>query len=250
MPGITITPLHQKGDGVIAVSQELEQESIHRFGYEPSDVYLVPHGVNPENFSDENKVTFKDELSIKEDSLVITFVGSINKRKGIDLLLRACNLIKDQVPSFTLLIVGEGETEWMNEIIIQEGLQEVAKVFPFQDPVKFYKMADVFVLPSRKEAFGLVIIEAMMVGVPVIRSKTEGANDQILDKHDGLLFESENVEQLSECLIALLNNKNLREKIGMNGKMKAEKLFTQDVMVTNIIHVYQEIINKFHQDPV
>ena len=149
-----------------------------------------------------------------------------------------------------MLIVGEGETEWMNEIIIQEGLQEVAKVFPFQDPVKFYKMADVFVLPSRKEAFGLVIIEAMMVGVPVIRSKTEGANDQILDKHDGLLFESENVEQLSECLIALLNNKNLREKIGMNGKIKAEKLFTQDVMVTNIIHVYQEIINKFHQDPV
>ena len=240
------TIFHQPANGVIAISSQLKKEIIENFGYSKDSVYLVYNGVERQSFqrNEDKKQQDKKALGLDENISTITFVGSFEKRKGLDILFNACEKVTEDVPPFQILLAGEGDRNWINELADKHNMTGRVKMFSFQSPQKFYNVADVFVLPSRQEGFGLVVIEAMLMKTPVIRSNTEGAEDQIVHGQDGLLFENENAGDLAAKLKKLLNDKELREKLGKNAELKAEQFFTSSTMAEKTLEAYNDVLKK------
>lgn len=108
----------------------------------------------------------------------------------------------------------------------------------------YYESADIYVHPSRYEPFGVVLLEAMACGKPIVASKVGGIPFVVEDEETGLLFKSENVEELAEKVILLLRNKELRVKMGKAGRERA-KLFTWERSAEMTVEVYKEVIEKF-----
>jgi glycosyltransferase involved in cell wall biosynthesis len=190
--------------------------------------------------SEEFKYNKKIELNLPTDRPIVGFVGSYCVRKGIDILLEACSKLRNI--NFHIVLLGDGDIQWVKSLIDKFNLDDKVSMYPFQDPVKFYSIFDIFVLPSRKEGFGLVSIEAMMMGVPTIRSNVEGASDQIENGINGYIFENENPIELSKYISLLVQNKKLRKDIGGKGTIIAINKFSEDIMMDKLIQVYKEAI--------
>lgn len=233
---------------LIAISNETKEYANRVFGYEDKDMTIVHHGVDmrfAEEWTVEQRVRFKKEHNIPTDKLIVGLVASIEKRKGHDILLEAVwRLPKEIKDKVHIVFVGsskDGKTNgWLNELVEKYGEGRVS-LFPYQDPEVFYKIFDIFVLPSRLEGFGLVVIEAMLTGCCVIRSNVEGAYEQIDNGENGYIFENENIGQLSDVLKDVIEKDSLREKIAKAGKKKALSQFTSKVMAENTIKVYNKI---------
>lgn len=245
--GIPNHILHRKADYVIAISSELNSELKSKFKYNENQIKLIFNGVAQEKFdikkNDVENIELRKKYTLPKEKVIIGFIGSFIYRKGIDILLEATSgLDKDQ---FHLVLVGDGDLNWTKDLINKFNLVDNCNLFDFQDPINFYKMCDILVLPSRQEGFPLVVIEAMMAGVPVVRSNTEGASNQISHKVDGYIFKNEDSNELSQYLKILMENELLRRQIGDKGKQKALNLFTQDVMVNNIIKLYEDVKSSY-----
>lgn len=240
--GIPRHPLHKKADYAIAISNDLKNELLSRFGYKNEQIRLIFNGVQTKKFcinvNSERKLKIKEELKLPANKIIIGFLGSFTHRKGIDILLNAVQgLEKD---SYHLALVGEGDNDWVTSLVQEFRLEGNITLYPYQDPVKFYEVFDIFVLPSRREGFPLVSIEAMMMGIPTIRSDVEGARDQIDHGITGYLFESEKEQDLHSCISLLLNNEQLRDDIGKNSKKKVMNEFSEDTMITKLLEVYKK----------
>ena len=236
--------MHKKADYVIAISRDLQEELLRKFKYNNEQVKLIFNGVSKEKFnkkiSQEVKQNIKIKLNLPIDRPIIGFVGSLNKRKGIDILLEACSKITDI--NFHIVLVGDGDKNWLMNLIDKFKLADRVSIFPFQDPVKFYSIFDIFVLPSRKEGFPLVPIEAMMMGVPTIRSNVEGANDQIKHNINGFIFKNEDSQELSKYIRLLLENDELRKSMGQKARLYAIDRFSADIMINKLIQLYKEAL--------
>lgn len=235
--------LHKKADYVIAISKELEKELLERYKYDKNKISLINNGVSKEKFNQvidiSEKEFIKSEKGIPKDKIIIGFVGSLIKRKGIDILLEACSLLEDN--EIHIVLLGDGDNEWVMDMVNKFNLEERITIYPFGDPIDYYKIFDIFVLPSRIEGFGLVVIEAMMMGIPVIRSNTEGAYDQILHMKDGFIFRNEDTEELSRYIDMLIKDSELRKEIGENGRKKAINNFSDDIMVQKTLDLYKKV---------
>lgn len=242
---IPIHPLHKKANYAIAISQELKAELIKIFNYKDEQVELIFNGVSKEKFAqeidDEQRSSIKKELAIPFDVPIIGFVGSLNHRKGIDILLKACPLINK---NFHIVLLGDGDKDWINSLVNEYNLQGKISIFPFQNPINFYAIFDLFVLPSRVEGFPLVPLEAMMMGVPVIRSNVGGATNQIKVGYNGYIFENEDSQELAKYINLLINDETLNINMGNNAKKLAIDQFTEEKMVDKIIHLYEKALNQ------
>lgn len=237
---------------LIAISKETKKFAKDIFGYSDDDITIVNHGVSlrfASELTEEESVKEKLNYNIPTDKILIGLVASIEKRKGHDILLEAIYNLPESVKSrIHVILVGsskDGRTDgWLKDLVDKYGENRVTCV-PYQDPAIFYKLFDIFVLPSRLEGFPLVVIEAMLSNCCVIRSNTEGASEQIISEIDGFIFENENINQLTGILKQVIIDDSLRRKIAKAGKIKALSLFTNETMAKNTVKVYNKIINKY-----
>lgn len=247
--GVPKHPLHQKGDMAVAISSELQKEIISKFGYEKNTVHLVHNGIELDRFTtlDESRKSsiFKQiGLESVENKIIVGFIGTISARKGVDILLDAFRSLDKN--KFHLVLVGDGDTAWLRELISNNQLHQNVSIFPFSKPEDFYSIFDVFVLPSRKEGFPLVIPEAMASGILTIRSNVEGATDQITDGVTGFLFDNEDSARLSELLQALPNGTYKTSDIANAGREKAIKAFGVKQMVDKTEKIYHELTRRIN----
>lgn len=237
---------------LIAISRETKDYAKQLFGYRDEDITIVNHGVSlrfSTLLTDEEKTEAKRKLGIPEGKVVIGLVGSVEPRKGHDLLLEAVSRmpkeLREQVHIVFLGSSKNGKTvDWLNNQIEHSGLRQQISWFQYQSPELFYKLFDIFTLPSRKEGFPLVVIEAMLSGCCCVRSNTEGAYEQMEDGKSGFIFESENVRQLGNILNRLVEETAMRRAVARTGREKALREFTSEVMARNTIEVYQKAMRK------
>lgn len=159
----------------------------------------------------------------------ILCIASHKETKGADVLLRAFARVVEKAPNWTLILVGGGPLRAKHEELARDlGLD--GKVL-FQGPKSraevgaLLRFCDLFVLPSRSESFGLVIIEAMACGKPVVASAVGGIPEIIQQGENGILVEPENPAALAEAIIRVLEDEGLRTKIGSNGVETVRKSF-------------------------
>ena len=197
---------------------------------------------------------FKNGISNPTFSLLPNYfnvicVGTIYDKKGQDVLVDAARELKQKhgFKNFRFFIIGKvGNQEFYHELtkkIKKYGLKEIIFLGELsRDQVySYYKNCDAVVLPSRSESFPTSVTEAMALGKPVIASKIFGTVEQIKDGHDGILIESDNVEELTKALISLYQNKSLREKLSKNSHTTFLEKFSYETMGDRYVSLIREL---------
>jgi glycosyltransferase involved in cell wall biosynthesis len=144
-----------------------------------------------------------------------------------------------------LYIAGSGpEENKLKELVKELNIEENVNFLGYISGIKkysYYKSADVCVFPSIYEAFGIVLLEAMACGKPVVASNVGGIPFVVEEGKTGLLFESGNVEDLADKIVTILKDEELREKMGEAGRERAKE-FTWDKIAERTVEVYKEIL--------
>ena len=231
----------RKLDGKIAVSKPALEFASKYF---PGDFNIIPNGVDVEHFS-------PDVLPIADfcDGKVnILFVGRLEKRKGLNYLLRAYKRVKQEISDSRLIIVGPGTRlrHKCEKQIMLEGIKDVVFVghASYDELPRFYKSADIFCAPATSwESFGIVLLEAMAVGKPVIASNIEGYASVVTHGVDGLLVPPKDEEMLAQALVSLLRDKSLREQMGAKGRLKAQN-YSWEHVARRVLDYYTRVLSE------
>lgn len=211
-------------------------------------VVCIYNGIDVQKFAPA-PVNLLCNFSDKSKYFVVGFVGQISHRKGLDLLIKAAPSLIADFPQVRFLIVGAdginepGLTQSFLEELDQQGLSEY---FEFlgkrQDIPEIMNFIDLLVVPSRKEPFGKVIVEAMACGKCVIASDVGGIPEIIDDGKNGFIFPSEDYMKLSEILRNAIADKELRESVAANGLSSSRSRFSTDALIGNVQNLYASVI--------
>ncbi len=231
----------RKLDGHIAVSKTaLDYVS----PYFPAEYTIIPNGIDTEHFNDNVSPidTFND------DKFNILFVGRLEKRKGFNYLLKAYKQVKRENPNCRLIAVGPGTRlrKKYQRQINRNGLEDVifTGYTTYSDLPRYYKTADVVCFPATgRESFGIVLLEAMAVGKPIVATTIDGFANVLTNGDEGISVPPRNVEKLTEALFTMINNEPMRQQMGARGRPKALQ-YDWAHIAKRIIDYYQETLNK------
>lgn len=187
---------------------------------------VVPYGIDFLKFKkNRKKRRILNGIDLR-NKIVLLSVGRLSPQKGFEYLIRALSEVKEKNKNFVSLIIGDGEERKKLESLTKKlGLEKevifIGKVFHDKLP-RYYHLADIFILPSLYESFGIVFIEAMAAGLPIITTKT-AAIPEIVSKNTGILVKPKNSKELARAILMLMKDKNKRIRMGRNGVRIAEK---------------------------
>ena len=200
-------------------------------------------GVNLDRFRADPVVrkTVRRELGLDDSSVVYLFIGRMNTDKGLLDLARAFGELARSHSDTYLVLVGpdeEGLGPKIREIL--SGLQDQLRlVAPTPYPEKYMQAVDVLCLPSYREGFGTVIIEAAACGLPCIASKIYGVTDAVEENVTGLLHPPKDTEQILACMQRLRAEPALREEMGHAARERVARLFSQPAVINALIEFYR-----------
>jgi glycosyltransferase involved in cell wall biosynthesis len=182
------------------------------------------------------------------DRNIILFLSRLDAKKGLELLLPAFARVHRQFPNTILVLAGNGTIDFVNQLKQQASSLNIERdVFWagfLSGTEKWAALRDaaVFVLPSHSENFGIAVLEAMAVGVPVVVSDQVGIHREIANADAGLVT-SGTIDCLTEALIQILEHPAESSLMGANGKLLAESNYSSEVVVKKLMHVYNAIAN-------
>ncbi len=181
-------------------------------------------------------------MGLCEDEVLFLFCGRLEKQKGVDILLDAIAKMDKEV-QFKVALCGAGDLrKELNEQADRLGIQHRLHWLGWQSEVsQFYAAADIYIMPSRWESFGLVFLEAMNYEMPILSTKTQAIPEVVADKICGLLSDNENSDQLAENMLLLLSDKELALKMGREGKKRLNNLFTFNTFIQSHMIIYEKM---------
>ena len=199
--------------------------------------FIIPNAVDIEKFKPPEREP--------EDNIVL-FVGRLVYRKGIHVLVKA--LGKVRIKDVKLLVVGGGYMELLARMLAKaygvEDKVEFLGVVSEKDKIELYRKAKVVVVPSIfNESFGIVALEAMASGRPVIATRVGGLEDLVVNGETGILVEPGSEDQLAEAIENLLEDEGYRRKLGVNARRVVEEKYSWDVVLDKIIQVYDYVLS-------
>jgi glycosyltransferase involved in cell wall biosynthesis len=211
------------------------------------DPAVIPNAVDVHRFSPElDGKAVRQKLKLRPDRPVALLVGRIVAHKGVEHFIEAARYL----PGVQFLVAGEGAS--------LETMERLAETLGVKDRVRFlgrisqdnlpkvYAACDLFVLPSvsRLEAFGIVALEAMATGKPVVVADIPGVREVIEDGREGLLADPVNPQDLAEKMRRLVEDPALREEMGRRGREKVLASFTTEKVADRILDVYADVLSK------
>lgn len=214
-------------------------EYIKRDGWPSHKVAYLPNFVDPPPAGEIlSKNELRTELGIPIETKVLFCAGRFHENKGYDLVLSAL----EHLPKDThFLLVGDGvkKAALVNQIQALD-LDGRVHIFPWADNVsRFAGAADIWLVPSRVEPLGNVVIEAWSNGIPVIASDTPGPLSLITNMKTGVLFEGSNINDLIKKILLVSNNYSLINTLVKNGKEKYQKNFSEEIVIKSWLNYYE-----------
>ncbi len=239
--------VHNSPKARIVVSQSMKRDFVCHYADAAESIIVIPNGVDLKMFNPANRPLYRDRLrqkhGISRNDLVLMFAGSDWERKGVLYVIGALSLLPR--PDVKLLVVGSGDAKFYGQLAELKRVRERIIFVPHPDNLQeYYAASDVFVFPTIYEPFGLVIVEAMASGLPVITSRVAGAADLIIDGVNGLLLRApSDVNDLAAKIELLLSNTELRKTMGEHARETAEKL-SWDRVAQKTTDVYNRILSR------
>lgn len=230
---------------VTVVVSDFEKTLIEEAGFKVSRFELIPSGVNLREF-DIVTDNIYEKWNVDRREIVL-FVGRIEPSKGVDILIEAAQYVVKKEPDVILFIVGPdfGIKNNLEEKVKKAKLNKnfiFAGELSRKDLISAFKNASIFVLPSRYETFGIVLIEAMTAGIPVIASDIAAIPYILKQNETGLLFELEKPKMLATYIITLLRDKDLRKYLIENGRKEVKSKYSWDKILPHYEEIYQSLI--------
>jgi glycosyltransferase involved in cell wall biosynthesis len=242
---------------VIAVSFAIRERALAE-GFCPDDKIRVlgsgsANGVdaegrfNPDTLKPGIRAETRARCQIPEDSLVLGFVGRIVRDKGMVELAEAWSSLRGDFPSLYLILVGAIESQDPVPPHILEQLEADPRVrfcgF-VQDPVPLFAIMDILVLPTYREGFGVVIIEAGAMRLPVVATAVGGCTEAVVDGTTGLLVPPLDAVELTRAISRLVADPRLREHMGKASRQRVLKNFSPELICQELYDNYMELLNN------
>ena len=244
-------------DRIIATCQQEKIDLITHYQAPPEKINIIPCGVNLELFQPQDQLQAKSEIGYTRNDFLITFIGRLEERKGIDTLLEAASQIQDA--DLQILIVGGPPTKkaFLNRSDLDQPAyrhyRDLVTAYRLEDQVTFvggkpqthlstyYSAADVTVIPSYYEPFGLTALEALACSSPVIASRVGGLQSTVQEGRVGALFEPRQADQLAEKIRIFQDHPEMRVKFRKNARPYVEEHFSWINVSKQIALLYREL---------
>jgi len=218
--------------------------------YSADKVCLVENGVLDPGPADRGLVRkIRSQCKMADDGVLIGTVGRLfDHHKRVSDLLRALDLVLKDLPATRLLVVGDGvDAEMLKRLATELGVESNVTFVGYQgDTRPYFEAMDIYVHPAAEEAFGLVIVEAMYAGLPVIASRVGGIPDVVEEGKTATLVPDKNPEMMANAILALARDAEQRRQFGEAGRARATQLFTMDRYVAEIDVFYRRTLKEMH----
>jgi D-inositol-3-phosphate glycosyltransferase len=219
-----------RADALVVSTQQEKDDLVRLYRTPPHKIGVIPAGVDPELFRPGDQIRARSVLGLGEKR-VILYVGRVEPLKGLDILINAFALLEDTNDTRLLVVGGrlgqESELDRLRSVAVQLGIGDrvtFAGAVKHAELPDYYNAADIFVLPSYYESFGLVALEAMACGTPVVVSRVGGLKTFIKDGEHGYLIPWQCPEPFAQRMDVLLSNPGLRESMGRAARGAAQKM--------------------------
>ncbi|HZK43652.1 MAG TPA: glycosyltransferase family 4 protein [Syntrophomonadaceae bacterium] len=236
-------------DHVIAPSTEVE-EILQ--GYEiRTPISIIPTGVPLHKFNGKKGDWLRDNYKIPEENKILLFVGRLTKEKNLEFLIKAFARVKETLPNTTLVIAAQGPLEHeLKELAKSKNLSlETEVIFtgvlPFDTLVQVYYSSDLFIFSSVTETQGLVLIEAMAAGLPVVAVRASGVEDMVDSEVNGILTNCDQ-EEFSNAVIRILSDSEFYEQCKKNALIKANSLSAVNT-TKSLNDLYEHLYNQTYR---
>ena len=234
---------------IIALTK-IEAEQYKEMGVDEDKIEIVPNGIDLSEYENlPKKGEFRKKYSIRDDEKMILYLGRIHKIKGIDLLVKAFADLINELDGVRLVIVGPDDgflstlKRQIRDLKIGDKILFTGPLYEM-DKLKAYVDADVYVLPSVYEIFGITVLEACVCGTPVIVTDRCGIAD-FIDGRGGYVVEYEK-DQLRDVIIKVLRDEELRRRFGEEGKRLVREEFGWDKVVGKVEEVYLSLLAEYY----
>ncbi len=227
----------EEADRIIAISHHVKERLVQKYQIDPEKIAVVHWGLDHED------PAYAVATPQKGPHKLVLFVGRVTLQKGPDYFIEAARKVLEYEQNARFVIVGDGDM--LPKIIqrtIELGISDKVSFngwFQKQDVFRAFKIADVFVMPSVSEPFGLVALEALKNGTPVIVSKQSGVSEVV--RHC-LKADFWDVNELANKIISVLRYRSLQQELQENGSAESQK-FNIDVPAQNVMRVYERVVH-------
>lgn len=236
--------LTSRADKTVCVSKSNQKDGVERFNMQRSTVIYNAIDTQKFNLHAQKFADIRDELIIDRDKTVVGFIARITEQKDPVTMIKAFEIIKKKTDDIILLMVGDGDLK--NETISlanELNLQSHIKFLPFRTDVPdILNAIDIYALPSLWEGFPIGILEAMAMKKSVVASPVDGTRELIEDGHSGLFAEIKNSQKLADAILLLHYNKELKNKIALNGYNEVSRKYTIEKQVKKVGQLYNEVL--------
>lgn len=243
--------LIKKSDAIVVPTQQEKENLILNYKSE-NNIYIVSPGVDLEKFKSKNKFESREKLGLSQTTKILLSVGRLEPIKGYDVLINALSFlnISDDFDVRLLIIGGDSksqnELERLNSLKLKHGLSNQVNFLGAIDhdelPI-YLSAADVFVMPSAYETFGIAALEASACNLPVIAPQVGGLKSVVKHGQTGFLSVNKSPESLMHYLEILLKNKPLRELFGVNSRLHAMN-YSWGKSSEDLISVFEDVLYK------
>jgi glycosyltransferase involved in cell wall biosynthesis len=245
-------------DIVVTVSNAMRDELIG-LGFPAEKIRVVYNGVDPQKYSpsqvsEEERRKIREQYGLKDDDLMVLFLGRLVWVKGVDKLIASMPHVLQKIPNAKLVIVGLGDMhEYLSRLAQNLNLQDKVKFrfefIPEEERIAHYAACDVAVFPSIYEPFGIVALEAMSMEKPVVvgASGVSGMREIIINagsEQCGFHINPNDPTDIAWGIISSLQDPQKKEQFGKNGRKRVLKEFTWDEIAKKTIRVYNDFIES------
>ena len=222
---------------IVAISKTVKRKNAQIYRIPVSKVSLIYNAIDTKKIA---RVPQKAHVN----SICIGSVGKLNRQKGFDILLKAFSMVNNVFPQVILEIVGDGPLE--------KELKAYAIGLGIRDKVRFLGLLNnravldkigewsVFVLASRWEGFGIVLLEAMAMEKPIVATDVEGIPEVVKDGETGFLCSKDDAKEISERILWFLQNESEAIEFGKRGRQRLDSLFSMDVVMEKLCLLYEQ----------
>ena len=234
-------------DRIVAVSRDVAEHHARLSGLPLHRYEVIPNGVDVAAFARDPaaRKRLRSEWAVSDDRVVAAFVGRLDRQKGLDVLLLAMDALRMRTPDLRLVIAGDGpRRREIESLVAKLRLGDRVRMLGFVRDVRaVLSAADLFVMPSRWEGFGLAAAEAMAAGLPVIAAGAAGLRELVVDGRTGILVEADDPEAVARSIEVLAYDSSRRAELGRAGAARVEENFRIERNIAAHERLYEAVSN-------